>query len=390
MIPSEFGSSVLWRQVWGLAALLAAIVFSWMAYGLYQPQVLTQLGFVQLASSLGIMQGVLGAAIEPIVGAYSDQIMRRLGNRLPMIAIGVTLAGLLFVAAALLIQTNLPLGWRWLVPVMMTLWVMAMIVFRGPAIALLRQFAPVEALPRANAVLILVFSLVGCLGPLLGELLGKIGASLTFVAGAIILMAGAALLYSALPRHTLAPFQLESLSQVDPQRSLLTFLVGLGAGLEVNLLLGLVPAQVQLQFPTISAAIISSGVLLMATIVALPLGELTVRIGSGRAMAIGLSAITGCLGLAVVAVNPLLAIIVTLAAGVSFGLVFISMIPYALALVPPSQAGWSTGLYFGGGGLATAIVPILLRQLPTTTATIGAGICVVTVGCILATRPWQE
>jgi len=55
MISSESRPSVLWRQVWGLAALLAAIVVSWMAYGLYQPKVLTQLGFVQLASSLGMM-----------------------------------------------------------------------------------------------------------------------------------------------------------------------------------------------------------------------------------------------------------------------------------------------------------------------------------------------
>jgi len=333
---------------------------------------------------------VLGSAIEPIVGAYSDRIMQRLGNRLPMIAVGVTLAGLLFVGAALVIQTNLPVGLCWLVPVMMTLWVVAMIIFRGPAIALLRQFAPVEALPKANAILILVFSLLGCLGPLLGELLGKIGASLTFITGAIILMAGAALLYSALPRHTLAPFQLQSSSHSDPRQSLLTFLVGLGAGLEVNFLLGLVPSQAHNQFPVLSAAVVSSGILLIATIVALPLGELTVKLGSGRAMVIGLGAIAGCLGLAATAANPLWAAIATLAAGISFGLVFISMIPYALELVPPSQAGWSTGLYFGGGGLATAIVPILLHQLPNISAAMGAGVCVVTVACILATHPWQD
>ncbi len=52
------------------------------------------------------------------------------------------------------------------------------------------------------------------------------------------------------------------------------------------------------------------------------------------------------------------------------------MIPYALELVPPAQAGWSTGLYFGGGGLATAIVPLLLSQLPQSSTAVGVGICV--------------
>ncbi|HEY9604914.1 MAG TPA: MFS transporter, partial [Allocoleopsis sp.] len=88
---------ILWRQVWGLAALLAAILFSFMAYGLYQPKVLTALGFVELAGWLGIAQGFLGAAIEPLVGSVSDRILRRVGSRLPIISIGVTLAGLIFI-----------------------------------------------------------------------------------------------------------------------------------------------------------------------------------------------------------------------------------------------------------------------------------------------------
>jgi hypothetical protein len=89
---------VLWRQVWGLAALLAAIVFSWMAYSFYQPVILTNLGFIELAQSLGIIQGFLGAAIEPLAGIMSDRSMHKIGSRLPGIAVGITLAGLLFVA----------------------------------------------------------------------------------------------------------------------------------------------------------------------------------------------------------------------------------------------------------------------------------------------------
>lgn len=97
-IMSTTHHRLLWRQVWGLAALLAAIVFSWMAYSFYQPVILTKLGFVELAQNLGIIQGFLGAAIEPLAGSISDRSLRRIGSRLPGIAVGITLAGLLFVA----------------------------------------------------------------------------------------------------------------------------------------------------------------------------------------------------------------------------------------------------------------------------------------------------
>jgi hypothetical protein len=139
MQSSNSRTAILWRQVWGLGALLAAIIVSFMAYGFYQPKILKDLGFVDLAGWLGIAQGLLGVAIEPLIGGISDLILRRVGSRLPMISVGVTLAGLIFVVVGLLLQGNLPVGMRWLVPVLMTVWVVAMIIFRGPAIALLRQ-----------------------------------------------------------------------------------------------------------------------------------------------------------------------------------------------------------------------------------------------------------
>jgi hypothetical protein len=49
--------SIIWRQVWGLSAMLAAVMFSWMAYSLYQPKILQELGFVKMAAWLGIIQG---------------------------------------------------------------------------------------------------------------------------------------------------------------------------------------------------------------------------------------------------------------------------------------------------------------------------------------------
>jgi hypothetical protein len=149
-LKSALGS-VHWRSVGGLSAILMATALSWMAYGLFQPQILREMGFVRLAPWLGIVQGLLGAGIEPLVGGWSDRIQRRYGSRLPLITLGVVLAGLIFAILAILLQGKIPTPLRWIVPVLMSLWVVATIIFRGPVIALLRQAAPFEALPVANS-----------------------------------------------------------------------------------------------------------------------------------------------------------------------------------------------------------------------------------------------
>ncbi|NJL49056.1 MAG: hypothetical protein HC929_18335 [Leptolyngbyaceae cyanobacterium SM2_5_2] len=66
-------TAVLWGQVWGLAAMLAAILFSFMIYGFYQPTILKSLGFGGLASQWAIFQGILGFAVEPAFGGCSDR-----------------------------------------------------------------------------------------------------------------------------------------------------------------------------------------------------------------------------------------------------------------------------------------------------------------------------
>jgi hypothetical protein len=360
--PPHSELSILWRQVWGIAALLAAILFCFNAYGLYQPQILADLGFTHLAASLGILQGLLGAILEPLVGVFSDRILRRFGSRLPQISIGVTLAGLIFVVLGLLLEGNLPWGLRWLIPGLMIVWVMAMIVFRGPVIALLRQFAPDEKLPIANAVIILVLGLVGALTPLQQVVLKSLGATPTFILGAIALLLGAFCLYSQTPQHRLTLVTATRDRPASLQRLGLIFGVGLGAGLELNVLLGLFPGQLQAQLPNLGTEWIAAALLLVCALSANPWGELTVKLGATRAMQVGLAAMIPLMGLVLIPHSTIFTVISILALGLALGLVFISTIPFALASVPPSQAGLGTGLYFGGSGAGMAIFAALMQQ----------------------------
>jgi hypothetical protein len=357
--------SILWRQVWGLAAVLAAVTFSWMAYGFFQPKILQDLGFVELATWLGILQGLMGAVLEPLVGGISDRVQHRLGSRVPMITAGVTVAGLIFVSIALLLQWRIPAGWRWIVPALMTLWVISMIIFRGPVVALLRQAAPLAALPKANVVLTVVFGLVGAMGPLLNVAINTLGASITFILGAIALTAAATILYAGTPAQKLFPVLGTAPSQISLQRMILIFGAGLGSGLEVNLLLRSFPQGLQAQLPGFSADWITAGILLISALVAVPMGSLTARIGEGLSMLGGLAAIAACLGLLLLNPNFILSLGLFGIAGAAFGLVFESQIPFALGTVPANRAGLGTGLYFGGIGASTAILSLLLKQWRT-------------------------
>ncbi len=232
-----------------------------------------------MAGWLGIIQGLLATVIEPFVGRFSDRIQQRLGNRLPMISVGVTLAGVIFVIISLLVEQNLHGGIRWLVPVLMSVWVIAMIMFRGPAIALLTQFAPVTELPQANAVLVFVFGTIAAIDPLLRKFLDNLGDSMNFLLGAIALVMGAYILRSLTPIHTWKPYSLhEDVPANAPTLLLiLIFIVGLGTGLEVSLLMSIFPQELQAQFPGVRLEIITSGIFLVCAIASVVLGEWTAQ-----------------------------------------------------------------------------------------------------------------
>ncbi len=366
MAVSSTHSSILWRQVWGLAAILAAVLISLMIYGFHQSSILMELGFTQFAATLGILQGLMGAVIEPSVGALSDRILNRFGSRLPQITVGVTLAGLLFVLIAILLPVNVPVGLRWLFPILMSFWLAAMITIRGPVVALLRQLAPTEELPIANGILILVLGIVGACGPLLDYGFKRLGAPFSFMLGAVLLVIGATLLYRTMPSHCVPNGAVVS-SIVPIQRNynrvlLLITLVGMSTALEINLLLSVFMPRLQTFIPQLEVAIISAIALLIAAITANPLGWLTRRWGAVTAMQVGLGTFVVLMAIALFPLNFPGAIALLLGFGTAFGLVFISMVPFALSFVPFHQTGLSTGLYFGGSSAGTVIF-LLLKQL---------------------------
>jgi hypothetical protein len=239
----------------------------------------------------------------------------------------------------------------------MMIWVIAMIAIRGPIIAILRQITPISQLPIANKVIILSIGLAAGSGSFLADLLKSWGSSIAFVMGAIFLVIGASLL------HTNQPIHYERPSDNIPHRSLvdwgLMLVIGCGTGIEVNIVLQLIPPFLQQQWTQLTIGVITALLLSIAAIISVGLVPLCQRWGAARAMQVGLMVLVIMAGLFV---HPIFSGLVWLGCSAAMGLVFISATPVALSYVNWQQAGLSTGLFFGGSGLGSSLVLYLVRQ----------------------------
>ncbi len=348
---------VYWREVWGLAIFVGATTFCWLAYGFYQPLILTKLGFTELANTLAIFQGLLGAIVEPGAGFLADRYANKVGRKLPLITISITLAGLIFVVMSALLTMQIPVNLRWIVPVLMTVWTLAMIIFRGPAVALLVQMAPTQALPQANGILMWVVSLVGAIAPVFDKLIAWIGAPLTFLMGAIILALGRFCLITT-PSRLTVEIQISRSPQYPEMFRL--YSVGLIYGILVNLLLRWSPRLLMTKLEGIEINTLTAMILGVSTLLVWFLRTWVQRWGNVRSMQIATGLIVILLFLAPVISSGGMAIGYLILAGLAFCLLSLAQIPWVLQQL--AQPRLATGLYFGGMGLATAIISTLLLK----------------------------
>jgi hypothetical protein len=162
-------SKILWLQVWGLAAVQGAIALAWVIYALYIQKLLTQVGLpATLAAGLLLLENCLAAIMEPLMGSFSDQTQRWMGNRFPFIAVGMISASALFIAIPLVAIWGNAAGpmIQGMLTATLVAWAIAMAMFRSPALSLLGQYALASQLPQATSILTLVGAVAGAMAPL--------------------------------------------------------------------------------------------------------------------------------------------------------------------------------------------------------------------------------
>jgi Na+/melibiose symporter-like transporter len=361
MTKSQSATSILWGQVVGLATVQGAITLTWVIYNLYLVTLLTDLGFPKpLATGLLIIENLLAMVMEPLMGSFADRVQHRVGTRFPFIMVGVILAAGCFLAIPIAALGGVGPLLRWLLPLMMVAWALAMTVFRSPAMSLLGRYALRTELPLAASILTLVGGVSGAMGPLANQWILSLGPLVAFSLGSIVLLVAATALRWAGPNQTVQMAPGDNAPTLTPLPSLpwrnLALIFGAGAGITLGfrLLMTTFPRVLKAQVPDANVGLTMGAIFIALALAALPTGKLAVRLGNGRAMILGLAIMAALAAIMVSVQQAGVGLLLALLFGAAFSLVANGTIPFALTLVPADRAGLGTGLYFSGGALATS------------------------------------
>jgi len=360
-ITQRQSESVLWQQVWGIAVLQAAVALSWQIYSAAQPAILNKVGLMAALGMLSLVPGILSLLLDPLMGKFTDHIQRKIGARLPVVNVGVILTSLIFMTVALGLQTNLLISLKWFVPMMMVAWVATMKVFQNPSISLVKRYVPPQELPRAASLLTVLGAVVSATKPLAASAVARFGASLTFLLGGVVLMTALTILQRLTPKAAKSAAETGEPELTNGQLATI-FVVGLGVQLAAGGLLGVMPGSLRARLPQLGFELISSSILIVSGISAIPVGQWIKRIGVERALLAGLGGALAVVSLALLSVNASVALGEMVVCGVVLALLFNVGVPFALARVPASQASFAIGLFFGGGGAATLFFTLFKLQ----------------------------
>ncbi|MBE9126066.1 MFS transporter [Coleofasciculus sp. LEGE 07092] len=387
MNSREASPKVLWLQVWGLAAVQGAIALTWVIYNLYLLKLLTQFGFPKgLATGLLILENILAAVMEPLMGGLSDRVQRWVGTRFLFIAVGIVLSSAFFISIPAVVVFGSPVtAIRWVLPGVMVAWALAMTVFRSPALSLLGRYAFATNLPQAASILTLVGGVAGAMAPLAGQFILSLGSVFTFTVGSFTLLGAAAALRFVNPNRSIQQPKPDAPASITPTNSWrqisiphlgLVFGAGVGVALGFRLMMQTFPRILNTQVPDANKSLILGGIFIAVALTAIPAGTLATRLGNRQAMVFGLLAMAGLTGVMVLTQNGVFAGVIAIAFGATFSLVSNGTIPFALSMVPPDKAGLGTGIYFSGGAVANSVFAGIFSQpdsvSPIISALIGA------------------
>lgn len=125
-----------------------ALMLVWTVYNTYMPLILEK--FIDSSAVRGAIMGVdnlLAILLIPVIGAWSDRVQTRFGQRLPFIIVGMPLAALFFIL--------LPYGVAalWLLLIIDIIFLLAMTIYRAPVISLMPDHTPPEKRSSANGAI---------------------------------------------------------------------------------------------------------------------------------------------------------------------------------------------------------------------------------------------
>jgi len=365
-------NTIQWRQLSSLAALYGSIVIGWIAYQNYQPKLLVQFHFTDFSLLLLIAQGLILVITPPLAGRLGDRYRFKQGHRIPIITAGISFAAMIFMAVAFTLFSNPGEIFKWILPLLIVFWLIAMSIFTSPALSTMELFMPVDKLPKAMAILTIVANLIYSLEPIIVDIIDYIGAPLTFMAGGVIvLLSGLALKNSSIglfkdnngkERRPIAAFTL------DTQRSSysLIFFLGIALGFATTILFNVFPGVYENNFGAVlhgtNGKIVLVGILVFSALVSLPVSNLVNKYGLAKSFWISFGLIMFSIISIVFSSSIAVVIVMTFLFAITFTSLSVSSLPLAMEKANYYQKVFCVGIFFSGVALPDGIVEILLTR----------------------------
>lgn len=373
----------------GLAFL--SICAFWQLYDNVVPLILKNTFDIpdDIAGVIMALDNVLALFLLPLFGKLSDRTHTRLGRRMPYI-LGGTLA-------AVVLMNLLPMADRarslWLFVAALGLLLLAMGVYRSPAVALMPDVTPKPLRSKGNAIINLmgtlggVFTLAATSFLVTHDATGREDYSALFLAVSILMLAAVAVLLLTIRENRLAhEVELQNLaaqgedaaqaqddetpssgagfSSLDPalRRSLILILCSVALWfMGYNAVTTAFTKYVSVQWGyDIKAA---SQCLMVATVGAvvsyLPVGFLSSRFGRKRVIQAGVLLLAACFGAAALfaSFSPVLYGIFALV-GAAWAMINVNSYPMVVEISKSGDVGKYTGYYYTFSMAAQIVTPI--------------------------------
>ena len=349
-------SQIQWKQLWSLAALYASIIIGWIAYQNYQPKLLVQFGFTGFTFLLIAAQGLIVVITPMIAGKLGDRYRFERGHRLPIISSGISFAAMIFMAVAFTLLGNPGEIFKWILPVLIILWLVAMSIFTSPALSTMELFTPVDKLPRAMAVLTITGNLVYAMEPLIVDIIDYLGAPLTFMlGGAVVFLSGYALKKNSLnlfsQNHNKEPQAGDALSK-SPYALIL--FMGLSVGVATTILFYAFPVIFSgkpAPVLDLDGKMIVVSILLLSAILSWPMSNAVNKFGTERSFRISLLALVLIVPGVYFTTSALLLLPLLAAFAAAYTSLSVSSLPVAINRSAFSEKVFCVGIFFSGVAL---------------------------------------
>jgi MFS family permease len=359
--------SIQWKQLWSLSALYASIVIGWIAYQNYQPRLLEKFNFTDFTFILLLVQGAILVITPPIAGKLGDRFRLQRGHRLPIITLGISFAAMVFMAVAFTLFTNPGEVFRWILPILIICWLIAMSIFTSPALSTIELFSPSERLPRAMAILTIVANLLYALEPIIVDIIDYLGAPLTFMTGGLVVfLSGYGLRKNSMDLfHEKKEFVATPKESVQKSDYYFIFFLGTGLGLATTLMFNIFPAIFSEKFSLLLNGLdgkwVVVGMLILSAILSLPLSNVVNKVGLQRSFWKSLTGILLSMASILFVSNGLFVLLMAIVFVVTFTVLSVSSLPWAINLSRVEEKVFCVGIFFSGVALPEGIVQAILN-----------------------------